>query len=87
MNELVKIENQKVVTTSLKVAEEFGKEHFHVMRDINNLLQMNIKDPSKIGCMFNKSHYEDRYGRFRIVLMSTGTVLCYLLWGLLVKKL
>jgi Rha family phage regulatory protein len=35
--ELVTLENGKAMTTSLKVAEVFGKEHKHVMRDIEAL--------------------------------------------------
>lgn len=36
MNPLVFIENKQVVTDSLTVAEVFGKEHKHVVRDIEN---------------------------------------------------
>lgn len=37
MVNLVKIENSQVVTTSLKIAEIFGKSHAHVLRDIKAL--------------------------------------------------
>ncbi|WP_328801996.1 Rha family transcriptional regulator [Paenibacillus sp. LX16] len=37
MNKLVFIENGKMVTDSLIVAQVFGKEHKHVIRDINNM--------------------------------------------------
>ncbi|WP_301389229.1 Rha family transcriptional regulator [Enterococcus entomosocium] len=37
MKNLVQIKNAQPVTTSLQVAETFGKEHFNVMRDIQNL--------------------------------------------------
>lgn len=37
MNQLVFIENKKVVTDSLTVAEVFGKEHKRVMQDIREL--------------------------------------------------
>ena len=38
MNELVyKGQGDRVLTTSLKVAEVFGKEHSKVLRDIENL--------------------------------------------------
>lgn len=37
MKNLVQIKNAQPVTTSLQVAETFGKEHKHVMRDIQNL--------------------------------------------------
>lgn len=37
MVNLVKIENSQVVTTSVKIAEIFGKSHAHVLRDIKAL--------------------------------------------------
>ncbi|WP_416729240.1 Rha family transcriptional regulator [Fictibacillus sp. JL2B1089] len=37
MNQLVFIENKKIVTDSITIAEAFGKEHKHVLRDINEL--------------------------------------------------
>ena len=41
MNELIQIEvvNGKPSVTSLQIAEHFGKEHFHVMRDIRAILE------------------------------------------------
>nr|DAZ09940.1 MAG TPA: regulatory protein [Caudoviricetes sp.] len=56
MNELVfKGQNNKVVTTSLKIAEVFGKEHQHILRDIREL----IDGVSKIGDtpMFEETTY------------------------------
>lgn len=38
MNELVIMKNQQAVTSSLKVAEIFGKNHQHVLRDIDSLI-------------------------------------------------
>lgn len=37
VNGLVTVENNQAVTTSLKVAEVFGKPHHNVLRDIRNL--------------------------------------------------
>lgn len=37
MNNLVIMHDQQAVTTSLKVAEVFGKRHDHVVRDIEAL--------------------------------------------------
>jgi Rha family phage regulatory protein len=37
MENLVVVQDNKVVTTSLKVAEVFEKEHYNVIRDIKNL--------------------------------------------------
>lgn len=39
--ELVVMQNQQAVTTSLRVAEVFGKEHRTVLRNINNLTAQN----------------------------------------------
>lgn len=41
MNELIQIEvvNGKPSVTSLQIAKHFGKEHFHVMRDIRAILE------------------------------------------------
>ena len=41
MNELVIMHDQQAVTTSLKVAEVFGKRHDHVVRAIRNLITEN----------------------------------------------
>lgn len=60
MQELVIMQNQQAVTSSLQVAKTFGKEHKKVLRDIRDLIK---KDGSKIGPMFEKSTYSDSYGR------------------------
>jgi Rha family phage regulatory protein len=39
MNELTIIKNDQAVTSSLIVAEQFGKRHDHVLRDIDNLIK------------------------------------------------
>ena len=39
MQDLVFLQKEQALTTSLKVAEVFGKEHFHVVRDIRNLIK------------------------------------------------
>lgn len=59
MNDLVIIENDRLVTDSKKVAETFGKEHFHVLRDIDNIK----KDVSNFGEMFYETTRTDSYGR------------------------
>ncbi|EPU3636894.1 Rha family transcriptional regulator [Listeria monocytogenes] len=37
MTDLVVLQNNQPVTTSLNIAETFGKEHRHVLRDLDNL--------------------------------------------------
>ncbi|WP_270456117.1 phage regulatory protein/antirepressor Ant [Allisonella histaminiformans] len=62
MNNLVEIKNNQVVVDSKSVAENFGKSHRHVNRDIENLIQ---KDVSKIGHMFYEAETPDSYGRMQ----------------------
>jgi Rha family phage regulatory protein len=53
MHELVVVnDEQKAVTTSLKVAEYFGKEHKHVLRDIQRLDCSKKFHRSNFGPMF-----------------------------------
>lgn len=40
MNQLVIMNNQQAVTTSLSVAENFNKQHGHVLRDIEAFKKM-----------------------------------------------
>lgn len=61
MNKLVELNNEQVVTTSLVVAESFGKRHDHVLRDIRNL----EKDVPNFGEMFSETETPDSYGRSR----------------------
>ena len=53
MNDLVIMQDQQAVTTSLKVAEVFDKKHQHVMEAIRNLTAEN----STVEKMFEKSSY------------------------------
>lgn len=61
--DLVEVENGKPVTTSLKVAEYFGKEHKHVMRDIREKILPYVSDSfgqSNFGpsCYWNEQNKE-----------------------------
>lgn len=73
---LVIVENNQAITTSLKVAEQFDKEHLHVMRDIRTLIQQmastshNPKlDSAK---MFQETTYQSEEGgrRYPMYLMT-----------------
>ncbi|MCT3603199.1 phage regulatory protein [Lactobacillus acidophilus] len=59
MNELVIMHDQQAVTTSLKVAESFSKNHADVMRSIRNLTQQNCR----VKNMFAESTYVNRRGQ------------------------
>ncbi len=70
MCDLVEIENGTVVTDSLKIAEVFGKEHAHVMRDIRQKVLPNISEE------FNQSNfglvdYKDSKGEYRPMYRMT----------------
>ena len=84
VNDLVVVNNNQAVTTSLKVAEVFGKEHFNVIRDIRNLIGggvLKIEDtPMFIETTYvneqNKQEYPmfvmDRDGFDLLVMGFTG---------------
>lgn len=59
MSNLVFIENDRVVTDSLTVAEVFEKEHKHVLRDIKELGCSDFFRQSNFG----QSTYENKQGR------------------------
>ena len=58
MNDLVIMKSQKALTTSLKVAEVFSKNHRDVMRSIKNLTAQNCA----VGKMFVESTYVNQQG-------------------------
>ena len=69
MKELVFLQNEQAITTSLKVAEVFEKEHFHVVRDIRNLIQemASVSQQPKLADgvntpMFQESSYQAEEG-------------------------
>lgn len=62
MNKLVIMKDQQAVTTSLQVAEVFGKEHKNVLRDISNL---NL-DRLNFEQMFMESTEPDLYGQITL---------------------
>ncbi|MDP7980480.1 Rha family transcriptional regulator [Bacillus sp. WLY-B-L8] len=60
MNNIVFIENNEVVTDSLKVGEVFNKRHDHVIRDIEKIME-ELKEKGKPN--FGESYYEVGNGR------------------------
>lgn len=59
MKELVFLKHKQALTTSLIVADYFGKRHDHVIRDIEE----QYGDLPEFGEMFRKATYSDSYGR------------------------
>ena len=50
---------EQLVTSSKDVSKSFEKQHYHVIRDIEEMK----KDVSNFGAMFYESEYKDTYGR------------------------
>lgn len=81
MNELVIMKDQQAVTTSLQVAEVFGKNHQHVLRDIDSL-----EDVSNFGQMFSEGTEPDSYGRDRRIYYMNRDGFTLLAMGFTGKK-
>lgn len=69
---LVSVNHGQIVTNSRQVAVHFEKQHQHVIRDIENIVdKAEEKDASKIGRMFFETTMPDVYGRMkRVYLMN-----------------
>lgn len=66
MNNLVIMKNKQAVTSSLQVAETFGKQHKHVLESIKNLVAEN----SAAKSMFAEGSYENRGKEYRMSYMN-----------------
>ena len=74
--------DEKVVTSSLVVAETFGKEHYNVLRDIDKLK----KDVVSFEEMFVQTNIPDAYGRGRRAYVMTKDGFTLLAMGFTGKK-
>lgn len=64
MNNLVEISKDKqVITTSLRVAEVFGKQHSHVIRAINNIIG-DLRDCEDLGRPKNGETFKNGQSNF-----------------------
>ncbi|KAF0439777.1 Rha family transcriptional regulator [Pediococcus acidilactici] len=82
MNELVIMKDQQAVTTSLQVAEVFGKRHDNILRDIENLK----KDILNFEEMFSEGTEPDLYGRDRRIYYMNRDGFTLLAMGFTGKK-
>lgn len=74
---MVFIDHRKTFTTSLEVARVFGKKHFHVIRDIENLDVPKEFHASNFGCI----DYVDDGGRTQKMFNLTRDGLILLVMG------
>lgn len=82
MDDLVLQHGDEAVTTSLKVAETFGKRHDHLLRDIENLK----KDVPNFGEIFSIANFPDNYGRDRRGYLMNRDGFSLLVMGFTGKK-
>ena len=83
---LVFIQNDQALTTSLKVAETFEKEHFNVMRDIRDLLKQ-IGDSSKLNSpLFEESTYINQQNKQQPMYLMNRDGFTLLAMGFTGKK-
>lgn len=66
--DLIQVQNEKIVTTSLLVAEKFNKQHKNVIQKIESLLNtLEIGLKLSQSKLFEKCEYNDTYGRPQIM--------------------
>lgn len=82
MNELVIMQDKKVVTSSLQVARNFKKQHRNILRDIGVLK----KDVLNFEQMFMESTEPDSYGRNRRIYYMNRDGFSLLAMGFTGKK-
>ena len=83
---LVFIQSDQVITTSLKVAEVFGKEHKNVIRDIRTLIEQ-IEDGSKLSTpLFSESTYINQQNKTQPMYLMNRDGFTLLAMGFTGKK-
>lgn len=64
MNEIICIRNETAVCDSLQVAQNFGKRHDNILREISALLKIEGSDSAqKWAQCFKESTYKDSTGK------------------------
>ena len=74
INELVQVNKDQVVTDSRKVAEVFGKDHNHVMRDIRDIIEKTgspiLDSENSATKFFYETTYDNRGKKYPMYLMN-----------------
>lgn len=79
---LVSVKNNQAVTSSLQVAEYFGKRHANILRDIQNLILLN----SKLSSGYVSTTYIDPNGKSQPMYIMTRDGFTLLAMGFTGKK-
>lgn len=82
LNELVFLKNEQPVTSSLQVAENFDKDHRHILESIENLTVEN----SAVKNMFQEGTYKNSRGRLYRMFYMTKDGFTLLVMGFTGKK-
>jgi len=86
MTEIVKIQEEKAVTTSLKIAEVFGKKHTHVLRDIKKLLEDMEKAGKSGESNFGLSSYKSEQNKVLLMYLISKNGFTLLAMGFTGEK-
>lgn len=84
--ELINIKNNQAVTTSLMVADAFGKHHKNVIQAIENLLAKDNELKNELVAMFHKGNYVDVKGEKRPMYYMNRDGFSLLVMGFTGKK-
>ncbi|MFD1206682.1 ORF6C domain-containing protein [Sporosarcina contaminans] len=82
MNQLVIMQDQQAVTTTISVAENFGREHYDVIKSVERLKE----DVGTFSEMFYESEEADSYGRPRKIYLMNRDGFTLLAMGFTGKK-
>ena len=85
MNELVILQDKQAVTTSLKIAEVFNKEHKTVIRAIEEKIQ-SAQNYADYNSMFYESTYRDSRGRGQKQFLLNRDGFTFIAFGFTGKK-
>lgn len=85
MDELVIMQNQQAVTTSLKVAEVFGKKHKHVLDAIQNKIS-SAENSAQYDSMFAQGEYKDKSGKRNKMYYMNRDGFAFIAFGFTGKK-
>ncbi|WP_459471332.1 Rha family transcriptional regulator [Pediococcus pentosaceus] len=85
MNELVTMKDQQAVTTSLQVAEVFGKNHKHVLDAIQNKID-SAENSAQYDSMFAQGEYKDKSGKRNKMYYMNRDGFTFIAFGFTGKK-